>query len=93
MTLTLLWRSDVSTLQKPVACVTSVRMGGKEERRARPRFFLYFRNHHYGNDFDLHENETACNLFSYERFRTQTRFETEAPENSEMAYFRHKSNL
>ena len=26
------------------------------------------------------------NSFSYERFRTQTRFETEAEENSEMAY-------
>ena len=26
------------------------------------------------------------NSFSYERFRTKTRFETEAQENSEMAY-------
>ena len=26
------------------------------------------------------------NSFSYERFRTQTRFKTEAQENSEMAY-------
>ena len=27
------------------------------------------------------------NSFSYERFRTETRFETEAQENSEMAYW------
>ena len=27
------------------------------------------------------------NSFSYERFRTYTRFETEAQENSEMAYY------
>ena len=44
------------------------------------------RNHSYENDFDLHENETACRTFSYERFRTLTCFETEAQENSEMAY-------
>ena len=41
------------------------------------------RNHSYENDFDLHENETACRT----HFRTQTRFETEAQENSEMAYW------
>ena len=29
------------------------------------------------------------NSFSYERFRTYTRFETEAQENSEMAYSEH----
>ena len=33
------------------------------------------RNHSYENDFDLYENETAW-------FRTYTRFETEAQENS-----------
>ena len=30
------------------------------------------------------------NSFSYERFRTQTRFQTEAQENSEMAYSKGK---
>ena len=45
------------------------------------------RNHCYENDFDLHENETGMqNSFSYEWFRTYTRFETEAQGNSEMAY-------
>ena len=32
------------------------------------------------------------NSFSYERFRTYTRFKTEAQENSEMAYL-HVSNF
>ena len=39
------------------------------------------RNHFYENDFDLQ------NSFLYERFRTQTRFKTEAQKNSEMAYW------
>ena len=47
---------------------------------------VYVRNHFYENDFDLHENETMQNSFSYEWFRTQNRFETEAQENSEMTY-------
>ena len=41
------------------------------------------RNLSYENEYDLHSNG---NSFSYERFRTWTRFETEAKENSEMAY-------
>ena len=45
------------------------------------------RNHCFENDFDLHENETSMqNSFSYEWFRTYSCFETEAQENSEMAY-------
>ena len=40
------------------------------------------RNHSYENDFDLHENKTACRS----HFHTLTPFETEAEENSEMAY-------
>ena len=45
------------------------------------------RNHSNENEFDLHENVRAREThFSYERFRTKTRFETEAKGNSEMAY-------
>ena len=33
------------------------------------------------------------NSFSYERFRTKTRFETEAQENSEMAYYKITESL
>ena len=45
------------------------------------------RNHSYENDFDLHENETACRThFIMKGFALRPRFETEAKENSEMAY-------
>ena len=45
------------------------------------------RNHSYENDFDLHENETACRtLFHMKGFALRHGFETEAQENSEMAY-------
>ena len=44
------------------------------------------RNHSYANEFDLQEINMQADTFSYERFRTWTRFETEAQENSEMAY-------
>ena len=49
------------------------------------------RNRSYENNFDLHEwngmdRTYMQNSFLYERFRTLTRFETEAQENSEMAY-------
>ena len=47
-------------------------------------------NHSYENDFDLHENETACrthfHVKGFALFFVSTRFETEAQENSEMAY-------
>ena len=40
------------------------------------------------NDFDLHENETACRThFHMKASHLRTRFETEAQENSEMAYW------
>ena len=45
------------------------------------------RNHSYENEFDLHENETACRThFHMKSFTLKTRFETEAQENSEMVY-------
>ena len=45
------------------------------------------RNHSYENYFDLHENETACRThFHMKGFALKTHFETEAQENSEMAY-------
>ena len=44
------------------------------------------RNHSYENDFDLHENETACRTHFLMKGFTLTRFETETQENSEMAY-------
>ena len=46
------------------------------------------RNHSYENDFDLHENETACRThLRMKVFTFRPRFEAEAQENSEMAYF------
>ena len=46
------------------------------------------RNHSYENDFDLHENKTACRThFHMKGFvLLKTHFETEALENSEMAF-------
>ena len=41
-------------------------------------------NHSYENEFNLHVNEIS---FSYEKMGTKTRFEEEAKDNSEMAYF------
>ena len=42
----------------------------------------------YENDFGLHENKTACRThFHMTGFALVTRFETEAQENSEMAYY------
>ena len=40
-------------------------------------------NHSYENEFNLHVNEIS---FSYEKMGTETRFEEEAKNNSEMAY-------
>ena len=42
-------------------------------------------NRSYENDFDLHENEIACRTNFHQEFCTQTRFETEVQEDSEMA--------
>ena len=45
------------------------------------------RNLSYENEMNLHENELVSkNSFSYERFRTWTRFETKAKGNSKLAY-------
>ena len=41
------------------------------------------RNHSNESEFDLHENERAGDT----HFRAKTRFDTEAKDNSEMAYF------
>ena len=41
-------------------------------------------NHSCENEFNLHVNEIS---FSYEKMGTKTRFEEEAKDNSEMAYY------
>ena len=46
------------------------------------------RNHCYENNFDLHENETACRTdFHMKGFALRLVFETEAQEKTEMAYY------
>ena len=40
----------------------------------------------YENEFDLHVNE-AVGGTHYEKFRTETHFDTKAKGNSQMAYF------
>ena len=53
------------------------------------------RNHSYENDFDLHENETACRThFHMKCFALRlVLFETEAKENLEMAYCRNHTQI
>jgi len=47
---------------------------------------VFAQNLSYENKFYLHENELAGgNTFSYESFRMETRFDTEAKGNSKMA--------
>ena len=48
------------------------------------RVFVQNLSHEY--KFDSHENKPVGDTFSYEWFRTKTRFDTEAKDNSEMAY-------
>ena len=49
---------------------------------------VFEQNLSYEKEFDSCENEPGRgNSFSYEWFRTKTRFETEAKTNSEIAYF------
>ena len=45
------------------------------------------RNYSYENVFHLNVHFHANQSFSFEWFRTKTRFETEANGNSEMAYY------
>ena len=45
------------------------------------------RNHSYENDFDLHENETACRTHFHIKGFALRLVKTEAQENSETAYY------
>ena len=52
------------------------------------------RNHSYENDFDLHENETACRTHFHMRgFALRFVLKQRKQENSEMAFFKEFSDV